>query len=136
MEPTIIQQRCLRAPARRCRCAPLLILLTTFLKALRSRILDGLTVGALALLVPSLWGQNLDPITKWATNVSYTASLKQNIVYQRVGALDLRLDVISSGRGPRPVVIYFHGGGWVAGDKEGALLKTLPYLAQGLNVVN
>jgi acetyl esterase/lipase len=90
------------------------------------------------LLTSSAVGQRLDPTTEWATNASYTSALHQNIVYQKAGSLELRLDVITTGSGSagRPVVIYFHGGGWVAGNKEGSLLRTLPYLARGMDVVN
>jgi acetyl esterase/lipase len=81
--------------------------------------------------------QQPDPIAEWATNVSYEASLRQNVVYQKANGIDLRLDVIAQGgHSPRPVVIYFHGGGWVEGDKEGVLFRTLPYVAWGFDVVN
>lgn len=97
--------------------------------------------GAVLLLTIRSSAQRLDPLTEWATNTSYTATLHQNIVYQKADSVDLRLDVISGGSVPagptgRPVVIYFHGGGFVAGAKEGSLLKTLPYLAKGFEVVN
>jgi len=90
------------------------------------------------LVIGNTFAQSADAIPDWATNTSYKSSIRQNIIYQKTGALDLRLDVLTSGAGPspRPVVIYFHGGGWVAGNKEGVLLKTLPYLAQGMDVVN
>jgi acetyl esterase/lipase len=73
---------------------------------------------------------------EWATSVSYGAQLYQNIVYQKANALELKLDVITKGSQSRPVVIFFHGGGWVQGKKENHLLKLLPYLAHGMNGVN
>jgi acetyl esterase/lipase len=89
------------------------------------------------LASPGSFAQQFDPIAEWATNTSYEASLHQNIAYQEAGGIELRLDVITQGGpGLKPVVIYFHGGGWVEGDKEGALLKTLPYVAWGFDVVN
>jgi acetyl esterase/lipase len=92
---------------------------------------------ALLLATVAALGQRMGPIAEWATNESYEASLHQNVVYGRSGGLDLRLDVITTGQpSPRPVVVYFHGGGWVQGDKEGVLLRTLPYLAWGMDVVN
>lgn len=37
---------------------------------------------------------------------------------------------------PVPVVLYFHGGGWVAGSRERAALSALPFLHMGFAVVN
>ncbi len=35
-----------------------------------------------------------------------------------------------------PAIIYIHGGGWVFGDKAGAVLEVLPYLQMGWAAVN
>jgi acetyl esterase/lipase len=37
---------------------------------------------------------------------------------------------------PQPTVVYFHGGFWAAGSKEGALFSLFPWLQMGWNVVN
>jgi acetyl esterase/lipase len=37
---------------------------------------------------------------------------------------------------PQPTVVYFHGGFWAAGNKEGAVTKILPWMEMGWNVVN
>jgi acetyl esterase/lipase len=89
-------------------------------------------------LIASTASQYLDPTTDWATSVGFGTQLYQNIVYQKADSVDLRLDVITtvSASGPRPVVIFFHGGGWVQGKKENHLLKLLPYLARGMDGVN
>jgi len=48
------------------------------------------------------------------------AELKTNIVYGTAGGETLRLDAnIPNGKGPFPVAIAIHGGGWGAGDKSG-----------------
>ena len=99
----------------------------------------GFALALLALLIgSSAFGQQLDPVTKWATDTSYQSTIHQNIIYQKAGSQNLRLDVIAqkSHSGARPVVIYFHGGGWVSGGKDGVLLKTLPYIARGMDAVN
>jgi acetyl esterase/lipase len=90
------------------------------------------------VIVPVVFAQRLDPITKWATNTAYTSGIRPNIVYQKAGGLDLKLDVITSGAntGMKPVVIWFHGGGWVTGEKEGSLLESLPFLARGMDFVD
>jgi acetyl esterase/lipase len=90
------------------------------------------------LITGALHGQELDPITKWATVAEYEFSLSTNISYQRANNVDLKLDVITAGPRSvaRPTLIYFHGGGWLEGSKEGVLLYMLPYLARGMNAVN
>ena len=88
------------------------------------------------LLTSEVSGQSLDPATQWATDASYKLQLHTNIVYQRAGSVDLKLDVITAGENsPRPVLIYFHGGGWVAGNKDGLMLTVLPYVARGMDAV-
>jgi acetyl esterase/lipase len=37
---------------------------------------------------------------------------------------------------PRPTLIWFHGGGWVAGDKASNLNRTVQYLERGWHVAN
>jgi acetyl esterase/lipase len=90
------------------------------------------------LLASALQGQELDPVTKWATIAEYEFPLATNISYQRANNVDLKLDVITAGSRSvaRPTLIYFHGGGWLEGSKDGALLYLLPYLARGMNAVN
>ena len=93
----------------------------------------------LAFLVTcSALGQQLDAVTTWATDSAYELVLHQNVVYQKADSVELKLDVISGGRrsGPRPVLMFFHGGGWVQGKKEGSLLKLLPFVARGMAGVN
>jgi acetyl esterase/lipase len=83
-------------------------------------------------------GQQLDPVTAWATTAFNEFQVSQDVVYRRASAVDLKLDIITSGPTSvkRPTLIYFHGGGLVEGRKEGTLLYGLPYLARGMNAVN
>jgi len=75
---------------------------------------------------PGSCEQRPDPVAEWATSVSFGSQLYQNIVYQKANGLELKLDVITKGSQPRPVVIFFHGGGWVQGKKENHLLSCFP----------
>ncbi len=49
------------------------------------------------------------------------------------GRVDLKLDVYHrrTATSPQPTVIYMHGGFWVAGNKEGAILSLLPWMEMG-----
>ena len=37
---------------------------------------------------------------------------------------------------PRPILVWMHGGGWIAGDKAAEVPQLIPYLERGWNVVN
>ncbi len=70
--------------------------------------------------------------------VSNGYGVTPNITYLRAGGSDLKLDVYQP-RGstvPNPTLLYFHGGGWTNGSKEGSALTFLPYLEMGWTVVN
>ncbi len=44
--------------------------------------------------------------------------IKKDIVYGHVGGTDQKLDIGQpEGKGPFPVILFFHGGGWQQGDK-------------------
>jgi acetyl esterase/lipase len=46
-------------------------------------------------------------------------AIKKDIVYGHAGGIDLKLDIGQpEGKGPFPVIIFFHGGGWQQGDKS------------------
>ncbi|MCL5005650.1 MAG: alpha/beta hydrolase [Acidobacteria bacterium] len=97
-----------------------------------------LVVFLLMAFSSTLFAQQLDPVTKWATIAAYEYQVHPNIVYGKANNVDLKLDVITAGPASqkRPTVIYIHGGGWVGGSKEYYALWPLPFLAKGMNVVN
>jgi acetyl esterase/lipase len=39
----------------------------------------------------------------------------------------------AQGDGPRPVLVYIHGGGWTGGDKKQSAAAVQPYLAKGIS---
>ena len=62
-----------------------------------------------------------------------------NQTYLTASGQDLKLDVylpVKKSDKPLPVVMYFHGGGWVAGRREGAALSAMPYMEMGFAFVN
>jgi len=75
-------------------------------------------------------------------------SIASDIVYKTVDSTDLKLDVYypvkKLGEAPweeapttyQPTLVYFHGGGWIEGDKTSRLSNVLPYLARNWCVVN
>jgi len=45
-----------------------------------------------------------------------------------------KLDIwIAEGDGPRPLLVYIHGGGWVGGDKKRKAANVKPFLEQGVS---
>lgn len=61
-----------------------------------------------------------------------------DLVYATASSTELKLDVYQprAAAARAPVVVYFHGGGWVEGRRQSASLLLLPFLAQGWAVVN
>lgn len=92
----------------------------------------------MSVLGLSAQAQQLSPEVRWAVETASNYGIRSDIVYKRANQYECKLDVISANdkTHPRPTLIYIHGGGWIFGTKEGANLWLLPYLAQGMNVVN
>jgi len=61
-----------------------------------------------------------------------------NIVYHISNNYQDKLDVYTpqDAKGPTPVVIMIHGGGWIEGTKEADVLELIPYLQMGFAAVN
>ena len=58
--------------------------------------------------------------------------------YRRVGrhTLELDLHLPKEGGGPWPVIVFFHGGGWVTGSRESVSLHLLPWMERGWATAN
>lgn len=82
--------------------------------------------------------QTAQPGADWSIDLKLNYSVVPNVVYSVANDYSCKLDVYA--RNPRgtvaPVVMHIHGGGWVGGTKEGAVMELLPYLALGFHVVN
>ena len=76
--------------------------------------------------------------SSWTYDAVNDIRVVPNIVYSTANGYDCKLDVYArrNAKEPIPTVMYIHGGGWVAGTKEGAVMNILPYLERGLSVVN
>jgi acetyl esterase/lipase len=80
----------------------------------------------------------LSPAAAWATHAANEYQMYPNVTYLTVGGVDLKLDVYKrrTATTPQPTIVYMHGGFWVAGNKEGAILNLLPWMEMGWNVIN
>lgn len=59
-------------------------------------------------------------------------------IYRRIGGQSLELDlhVPKEGGGLRPVVVFFHGGGWITGSRDSVSLHLLPWMERGWATAN
>jgi acetyl esterase/lipase len=82
-----------------------------------------------------LWAQTPDA---WTELISNRYAVHPDVTYLRASGFPQKLDVFfpMNPKGPVPVLVYFHGGGWIWGDRTGAIPQLLPYLQMGWAVVN
>lgn len=82
-------------------------------------------------------GQTPDAAQKFI-QVAGNYQVNANITYVTANNWDAKLDVYQPRglKAPNPTLVYFHGGGWTGGSKEGSSLTILPYLEMGWDVVN
>ncbi len=74
----------------------------------------------------------------WTETASFDYGISADITYGVFNNVPVHLDVWRNlkATGPVPTLLYVHGGGWVFGDKNGAVNLFLPYIEHGWNVVN
>jgi acetyl esterase/lipase len=80
----------------------------------------------------------LSPSAAWAARAANDYQVIPNVTYLTASNYDVKLDVYQR-RGmatPQPTVVFFHGGFWAAGSKEGSLMSLIPWMEMGWNVVN
>lgn len=80
----------------------------------------------------------LSPAARWASVLSAQYWIHPDITYGVANNYTLKLDVWqrNDAKTPVPTLIYYHGGGWVFGDRTGSTLFLMPYLEMGWNVIN
>ena len=91
----------------------------------------------LSLASPLVHAQSTGTLAR-AIHIFDSYRVVPNITYLTANNWDAKLDVYQSREAttPNPTLIYFHGGGWTGGSKEGSSLTFLPFLDMGWNVVN
>jgi acetyl esterase/lipase len=93
---------------------------------------------ALIVAVATPGFAQLSPAAAWATHAANEYQMTPNVTYLTVAGVELKLDVYRrrTATTPQPTIVYMHGGFWVAGNKEGAILNLLPWMEMGWNVIN
>jgi acetyl esterase/lipase len=89
-------------------------------------------------LLPKLAQAQLSEAAAWTANVANQYRVVPGVTYLTANNWEAKLDVyaVRNAAQPTPTLIYIHGGGWVAGTKEGSFLNILPYLEMGWAAVN
>jgi acetyl esterase/lipase len=97
-----------------------------------------LLVVALLLAVAVSASAQLPPTATFAAQLASQYQVASNVTYRTASNQQLKMDVYYR-RGvttPQPTLVYIHGGFWVAGAKETAILGLVPWMEMGWNVVN
>jgi acetyl esterase/lipase len=100
-----------------------------------------LAAAALSLMAATTRAQsapNDASAEEWAAHALNRYQVAANITYLTASNFESKMDIYSR-RGattPQPTVVYFHGGFWAAGSKEGALFSLFPWMQMGWNVIN
>lgn len=80
----------------------------------------------------------LNDTSSFLAHVSNEYRVVPNVTYHIASGQENMVDLYlpRNASGPTPVLMYIHGGGWRGGNKEGNVLRLLPYLEKGWAVVN
>ena len=77
-----------------------------------------------------------EAVVEFVHGLSGGYGVQPNLTYSTANNVELKLDLYlpQNTAGPVPLVVFFHGGGWVAGNKESTVLHLIPYLEMGFAV--
>ena len=102
----------------------------------RSRLRALLALLCLVPALPSAIAQS-SAAMRHGIEVMQTHYVLPDVVYGQASGQELKMDVyVSTLDAPAPTLVYFHGGGWISGDKLRSQLYLQPWLAMGWTVVN
>src|SRR5437868_3005037 len=90
------------------------------------------------LICGALASAQMSEAARSSVLISNRYDVTPNVTYGVANNYELKLDVYEpkNVKSPVPVVVFIHGGGWVAGDKNSSVLDLLPYLEMGWAAVN
>ncbi len=88
--------------------------------------------------IPATTFAQLSPTADWAAHAKNQYRVMANVTYMTTSGFESKLDVYKrrDTTTPQPTLVFYHGGGWVAGAKENAVMSIMPWLEMGWNVVN
>jgi acetyl esterase/lipase len=77
---------------------------------------------ALGVAVPETSHAQLSPSANWAAHTANQYRVVPNLSYLRASNYESKLDIYARRdvTTPQPTLVYFHGGFWAAGTKEGS----------------
>ena len=93
---------------------------------------------ALGMALPETSDAQLSPSANWAAHTANQYRVVPDVTYLTASNYESKLDIYARRdvTTPQPTLVYFHGGFWAAGTKEGSLLSLIPWMEMGWNVVN
>ncbi len=102
------------------------------------RLASLVLMATVGFMMPAGAQAQLSDTTAFLAHVSNEYRIVPNVVYHEANNHENALDLYmpTSTTGATPVLVMFHGGGWVAGNRHSMALRALPYLEMGWAVVN
>src|SRR5215467_4382595 len=96
-----------------------------------------LMLASLAAIVTPRGFAQLSPAATWAAHAENEYQAFANITYLTANNYEAKMDIYKRRdvTGPQPTLIWIHGGGWVGGSKDTAMMGILPWFEMGWNVV-
>ena len=78
------------------------------------------------------------PSADWAIQTHNSYRVLPNITYMTATGYESKLDVYRrrDTTDAQPTLVFYHGGGWVGGTKDAAIMSIMPWLEMGWTVVN
>jgi len=103
-----------------------------------NRLLLSSLIICLSVLYPVFGQAQSSAPDKWVDYASGEYDIIPNITYSTANNTGNKLDLYlpRNHSAPLPTLMLFHGGGWVAGEKERNVFQLLPYLSLGWAVIN
>jgi acetyl esterase/lipase len=90
------------------------------------------------VVLPAPGYAQLSPSASWAAHAANEYRVVPDVTYLTASNYESKLDIYARRdvTTPQPTLVYFHGGFWAAGTKEGSLMSLIPWMEMGWNVVN